>query len=276
MPNLNWKRHKVTSMFLRYHWWDSFQRRQERITVTNSDAGIILNIQITGGSWHKVPVRFSVVFSDYNIVGGKIPTENYKSMYDVEGTLCFYLWLCFQQDLESGSQLILLEGPESQHLVSLLPNWKWLLFLRICDRISPLKQFWIWNNNNNNNNKKPSLSDVASWDPLNPHILDWNTSCSHTGRGNEEKTTDSPENARDCAAHWPSSASWKLPSTPPQYSAPPLRRHQVAGKPPESPPGLGAEPAGYPALALCPHSEELGPQEQGSLSSSEAPWIRKA
>ena len=34
-------------------------------------------------------------------------------MYDVGDSLCPYLGLCFQQDSESGSQLILLEGPET-------------------------------------------------------------------------------------------------------------------------------------------------------------------
>ena len=34
-------------------------------------------------------------------------------MYDVGDSLCPYLGLWFQQDSESGSQLILLEGPET-------------------------------------------------------------------------------------------------------------------------------------------------------------------
>ena len=142
MPNLNWKGDKVTRMFLRYYWWDAFQRREERITVTNSVAGILLNIQETGGSRHNIPVRFPVVSKDYNIVGKKSPLKVHKSMCDVEGTLCFHLSLWFRQDSESGSQLLLLEGPESQHLAASLPNWMRLLFLRIWVRLSPPKEAW--------------------------------------------------------------------------------------------------------------------------------------
>ena len=44
---------------------------------------------------------------------GKITMKFFKSMYDVGDSLCPYLGLWFQQDSESGSQLILLDGPET-------------------------------------------------------------------------------------------------------------------------------------------------------------------
>ena len=115
---------------------------------------------------------------------------------------------------------------------------------------------------------------MASRDPMNPRILQGNT-----GRGNEEQTTEQPRKSeglcRQPTTRASGEAAQALPP-PPRDSAPPPGRRQGAAKPPGSPPGPGTEPAGNAALALCPHSEALGPQKQGSLPSPEAPWIRKA